>query len=540
MRFFLAVILASLSSTAFAEDFYTTAPVVAATVYADLARVKRRITIDAPAGDHQIFLPVIFDGILIVPRIEISQNAMINDVNFVENRSANSRLFFSPLQEKSWENLESVKDEIEALQDKIALAKSAMDARETRRKFLSKISPPTDVIASVDDLSKMAVLVEEQTAAISLEIDQDRREIRVLENELDDATQKRDAAKREFERLSPPEDIEMMLGISVSVASASPIILEFDSFAKASWEMSYEFDLIERDTPRVRVGRRIFVGNYSGEVWSDVDLTLSTLEVETSISPYSAYSRKASIAPIVEEPPESELGSMEAPMMAAAVMVEEASSSFAGAEFDGSVIEYIHPTKVSIFDEEAWFLTLPPLSFDAETLIHAVPRSDDTAFLMARFINSSAEILLPGLANFYRNGIFIGREEIDTVPARSEATLAFGPIRGLRLSRVLERNNTGDTGFISKSNTRNQSVRLTVENLTTQPQNVRTFYALPYSEQDDLNVAYKSTPAPDEMDVDDKRGVNAWDLEIQPGETKEIALDFSLDWPEGWKLSWRP
>ena len=47
-------------------------------------------------------------------------------------------------------------------------------------------------------------------------------------------------------------------------------------------------------------------------------------------------------------------------------------------------------------------------------------------------------------------------------------------------------------------------------------------------------------PAPDETDVDDRRGVSAWDLTLAPGETREVEITITLDWPEGQVLSWNP
>ncbi|MEX0311451.1 MAG: DUF4140 domain-containing protein, partial [Tateyamaria sp.] len=52
----IALILALLPIPAFAETFVVQAPPVAATVYAQGARVVRMATIDLPAGQHQIEL----------------------------------------------------------------------------------------------------------------------------------------------------------------------------------------------------------------------------------------------------------------------------------------------------------------------------------------------------------------------------------------------------------------------------------------------------------------------------------------------------
>ena len=145
----------------------------------------------------------------------------------------------------------------------------------------------------------------------------------------------------------------------------------------------------------------------------------------------------------------------------------------------------------------------------------------------------AGEPILPGWANILRDGHLVGRERIEMIPAGAETELGFGPIEGIRLATIFERNDEGDTGLISRSNTREQRITFTVENLTGEAQEVRAFFPLTYSEQEDLRVRVTASPAPDETDIDRKRGVSAWDLSIAPGETAEVEITVSLDWPEG-------
>jgi hypothetical protein len=144
------------------------------------------------------------------------------------------------------------------------------------------------------------------------------------------------------------------------------------------------------------------------------------------------------------------------------------------------------------------------------------------------------------MANILRDGHLVGRESIALIPAGAETTLPFGPIEGIRLETVFARNAEGDTGIISRSNTREQQITFSVENLTDEAQEVRAFFPLTYSEQEDLRVKVVAMPQPDETDIDNLRGVSAWDLSLAPGETKRVAITVSLGWPEGQTLNWYP
>ncbi len=66
------------------------------------------------------------------------------------------------------------------------------------------------------------------------------------------------------------------------------------------------------------------------------------------------------------------------------------------------------------------------------------------------------------------------------------------------------------------------------------------FYALPFSEQEELEVEIDAQPAPDETDYEGLRGVSVWDVSLAPGETREVRVDVSLDWPDGMDLRWFP
>jgi hypothetical protein len=79
-----------------------------------------------------------------------------------------------------------------------------------------------------------------------------------------------------------------------------------------------------------------------------------------------------------------------------------------------------------------------------------------------------------------------------------------------------------------------------VENLTAESQELRAFFPLTFSEQEDLGVRVSAQPAPDETDIDRARGVSAWDIALAAGETAEVSITVQLDWPEGMELYWYP
>ena len=156
---------------------------------------------------------------------------------------------------------------------------------------------------------------------------------------------------------------------------------------------------------------------------------------------------------------------------------------------------------------------------------------------MAAITNDMGELILPtSEASFYLDGRFVGQRYLDLIPAGGEADLSFGPVEGLRLTRRVLDRNEGDRGVITKSNELTEEVRIEVENLTGESWPVRLLDRVPYSEQEDLEITWTAQPRPTEEDVDGKRGVLAWTVEIAPGATQEIALSHRIEWPEGMQL----
>jgi uncharacterized protein (TIGR02231 family) len=219
------------------------------------------------------------------------------------------------------------------------------------------------------------------------------------------------------------------------------------------------------------------------------------------------------------------------------VVVVEDSASFdsIGLSFSATVAD---PQTLSEGAE-----TLVPfdtLSFDPEVTIEANPRHDDTAFLIARAENTTGQPLIPGEMAVYRDAAFLSDLYLDTVPPGGEVELPFGSVDHLQLFwRDLSRNE-GDEGFFNRSNVQRQVVEFGVTNVSDQPEDVRILYAVPYSEQDDLELDLTLSIAPSVENLDGRRGIHAWDLTVGPGETRTVRMEAEMSWPEGYDLYWRP
>jgi uncharacterized protein (TIGR02231 family) len=224
-------------------------------------------------------------------------------------------------------------------------------------------------------------------------------------------------------------------------------------------------------------------------------------------------------------------------LMSAAPMpepiMEDAMMITADASFDGLSVTYRYPDPVSVATgADALRIALGDLQTSATLEARAVPLYDETAYLVASFTNDMGEVILPGRSSLYLDGTLIGQVQTDMMAAGAEAELPFGPIEGLRLTRVVLQREEGGSGLISKVNDLSETVRIEVKNLTGESWPLRVLDRVPFSEQEDLMIEWTADPSPSETDVDNQRGVLAWNFDLAPGEAQVVTVDQALRWPE--------
>jgi uncharacterized protein (TIGR02231 family) len=218
----------------------------------------------------------------------------------------------------------------------------------------------------------------------------------------------------------------------------------------------------------------------------------------------------------------------------APILIEEAAS----ASYEGLAVRYDFVSLVDIASgADSLRIPFDTVEFEAEIFARAIPLRDDTAYLMARFTNSSDEPIL-GTDNAMRffDGALVGNQWLDPIAAGEEVELGFGPIEGLQLTHTILKRNEGDRGLISRSNELTQFTQITAKNLTNRTWQVELQDRVPFSEQEDLTITYTADPAPDEDSVDDQRGILQWNIEMEPGNEATLNSNYKITWPEGMML----
>ena len=541
MRFHTFAVCVFTAGMAHADDIPVRADVTHATIYGGAAEVTRQATVTVPAGAHRLLVAVppymqdagvvsaaLADGTPLGPvRMELSPG--FEDGQFDTQAQAALRA-----------RIEALEAEIEEAEDTLAQIEAGLGTLALQRRYLeSYASSGSGDVTEPDDISAVLTVLGQQMAALTAEVlDGEHRQDEQLAA-IADLQADLSEAEADLRALYPLGAGSIALAIPVEVTGDTqlPVILTH-TLSGFGWDMSYTARLSTVDGT-LTLDRTARLASFVPDRWDAVALTLSGEEWGQDLDITGVWPSPARIEE--ERPPEIFQdriagGAFLAPGMEPMVVVEEAASfdSF-GLSFNAQIAD---PQTLSEGAE-----TLVPfdaLGLDPEITIEANPRHDDTAFLIARAENTTGQPLIPGDMAVYRDAAFLSDLYLDTIPPGGEVELPFGSVDHLQLFwRDLSRNE-GDEGFFNRSNLQRQVVEFGVTNVSDQPEDVRILYAVPYTEQDDLELDLTLSIAPSVENLDGQRGIHAWDLTVGPGETRTIRMEAEMSWPEGYDLYWRP
>ncbi len=535
MRPLLAALLASTAFPALADTLAATSTVTAVTVYPQGAKVTRLVTVAIPnPGAHELLVT----DLPADTRAGLMQIAAPEGIGHGAFSLRADRL--PPRDEPLTPDQQAAKAEVERLEaaERDAFAaleqvQARIDAANARAAFLSSFTGGLPDNATPESLQAMAAMIGAETLAAKEEAAAARKDLWPAQTALADVQEALVKARDALAALPARDGDYTALVMAIEAEAAGEAVLTLTHYIDdAGWRPFYEVDLSRKGDAALAVDRSVLVSQYTGEDWSGVDLVLSSSRPSEQAWPSSLWPELRSIGP---EMPEAAYDTARAAGAAPAMEAAPAPIT-AQAAMEGDTVVYIYPRKVDVASGvEDLRLPLDRLDFAPVVEARAVARWDQSAFVMARFVNGD-EPVLPGEALLFREGVLVGATSLPLIAPGVETELAFGALDTLRITREMPRRTGGETGILTTSNRQSEEVAIKVENLGSEAWPVRLMDQVPYSEQDDLEIRTSATPQPSETDVDGQRGILAWDFTLQPGEQKSVTLGYTMTWPRGMVL----
>jgi uncharacterized protein (TIGR02231 family) len=176
---------------------------------------------------------------------------------------------------------------------------------------------------------------------------------------------------------------------------------------------------------------------------------------------------------------------------------------------------------------------LDALSLTPDVQLFAVPKRTQKAFLHASFVNKTGNALIPGPVSLFRDGVYVGQSRLALVEPDQKLDIGFGVDSKVNVKWVRQNRVKGKTGLLTTSNSDVRKYKVTLVSGHKTPMKMTVLDQMPYSEKETLQVSLlTASPKPTRTNVDDKRGVMAWDVTLAPQKAKVIEFGYQVVWPK--------
>ena len=163
----------------------------------------------------------------------------------------------------------------------------------------------------------------------------------------------------------------------------------------------------------------------------------------------------------------------------------------------------------------------------------SAPKTDKDAFLLANIIEWGDYYLLPGYANVYFEGTYIGESYLNTNTTDDTLAVSMGRDKGIVITREKIKDFCKNARFAGKKkSTRGYEIK--VRNNKVKAIEIDVVDQIPLSKIKEIEVEVLENSS---AEYDETTGKLIWKLTIQPGETAEVSFKFQVKYPKDKNLS---
>jgi uncharacterized protein (TIGR02231 family) len=549
-RIALSALLLAWPGSAYAVDIPAQSRVDAVTIFPQGAEVSRVAKVRLEKGMQTVVLSDIpADAVASSIRVEGLATGKL------EIGSVDSRRLMVPSTDAvvAASERRRIEDEILILRDQRSAAEAQMQAADAQKVLITNLSQlptrpaPAQGAERSEDWSQILTTIatgslEAQRNAVDAQV-----KMRAFDRQIEDLEKKlTGVAPGEAERTEVKVHLDALAPVDADLVVRYQV-------AGASWTPLYDARLSTGDkttAASLSLVRRAEISQNSGEMWDNAALTLSTTRPNAS----AAIPELNTITVDFPQPPPpprpvANVGSAEfdgvARKMAAPEALQDAPNELAMAAApvpvtvrQASVIAspfqavFAVPGRSSVPNTgEAKRVQLLADKVEPALSIKTVPREDAKAYLYASLLAPDGTPLLPGPVSLFRDGTFVGISALPILSPGEKHELGFGVDDLIRVKHSLVEEKRGETGLISTSRTDVRMFKISVKNLHERTMPVTVLDQIPVSNNADIKVELIGRSTPTKSEVDDRRGVLAWDLKVDANDEAVVDFGYRVVWP---------
>jgi uncharacterized protein (TIGR02231 family) len=521
------------------------------------AEVTRLATVRLEPGEHTLLFPDLpAQAVAGSIRVEGRSTGRLEIGSVDTRRTAVPRA--DPTQLAS--ERRAIEAEIESLRDQKAVIESEVKAAAQQLALIEKLtalpgqpSPFHPQGGTVQpDWGQLLVLIGQRSAEaqkVSL-----AAQVRMREND-----RRVEELKKKLAAIAPNQEerTEVKVAVAAGAVLEAEVVVRYQ-VAGASWVPYYDARLTtgtREVAPKLTLVRRASIQQRSGEDWKDIALQLSTtrpgagtsapelspmtVDFEPDAPPRPVARSMAPAAPVAgvvssdDRPPEARQEIAARPKLAEAV---EQKATIEAAPFQAV---FVVPGKLTILATgEQKRVQIDDATIEPQLIVRTVPRLDAKAYLYAKLIMPKTTAYLPGQVLLFRDGTFVGNGRLPQLAAGEDHELGFGQDDAVRVRHAVIDEKKSEQGIFTSNKAEQRNFRITLRNLHERPISVVLLDQVPTSQNQDIKVDLITKQPPTRRDIDDKRGVMAWDLKLEPQQEQAIEFGWRVQWPAAKKIQY--
>lgn len=556
-------LLPMLATGALAADIKATSRTEAVTVYPSGAEVTRIGKVKVEGGEHTLlFADLPASAVAASIRVEGKATGKL-EIGSVDTRSVSvprtDEAATASERRRVEEAIEKLKDERSALQAAVLAAETQKKLIDNLAQLPTRPAPATGAPAPEPDWAQLFGLIGQRAAEAQKAILDTQIKIREVDRRIKDQEGK-------LASLAPTQEARTEVKVFVNAASPleADIVIRYQ-VRSASWTPYYDARLstgTKTEAPKLQLVRRASIQQRSGETWDNVALALSTarpaagtaapilnpmvIDYEPEAPPPPPARPQATgprgvaaeqAAPVAGDDREDRRTELRSARTAReTVAVDEGRARIEVQAFQAI---YGIAGRVTVpHTGETKRVQIDDMQLDPALIVRAVPKREEKAYVYAKLTTARGTPLLPGQISLFRDTTFVGNGRLPLLAPGEEHELGFGVDDAIRIRHTLAEEKRGESGIITSSKTDARSYRISVKNLHERAINLTVMDQIPVSLNADIKVELTGKTAPTKRDVDDKRGVLAWELKLEPDEERAIEFGYRATWPAAKKVTY--
>ncbi len=515
----------SLSANAQSNNIKVESKLNEATVFLHGAQLSRTADISIPAGTSEIVitnLPTGIDQNSI--QVKGKGNFMILSVNYRQDYLADASID---------KEIKIMRDSLKYYKEEIDMMNAMIQVYREEESLLmaNKTIGGTESGYQVSELKAAADFMRERLTEIkknALKIGIDVEKYRARHDRINNQLSARQSKLNKYVS-------EIIVLVSASNNVRGKLDLSY-IFPHAGWQAVY--DLRSNSVnEKFELNLKANVFQNTGEDWKDVNLTLSTGNPFESgqlkylnpwwlsfVQPPPApqYNRYAESAPVEKEQimmDEVYLGQEVTESIAEGVTVSEAQTS----------IQYEINTPVSVAgDNSKQLVEIQKYNVPAEYEYFVVPKLDKDAFLVAKISGWEEYVLLPGTANLFFEGTYVGKSHVSPVNTSDTLEVSLGRDKSISVKRERKQDFTSST-LLGSRKIENVGWEINIRNNKKQNIIINVMDQIPVSTHKDIDIKAENTG---NADYEEDKGILKWRFELKASGSKKLEFGYSVKYPK--------